>query len=231
MTEEEIKEALEGAYVTNGKKVVCLNTREVFNNARYGAEKYSIKDEDSIRDCCKNNQFYCGTLENGEKLVWRYYEDYINMTEEEIKEAIKKAMYLNNTAVVCLNTREIFNTTKEADEKYNCCKCINKVCNKNKKRCGKLPDGTLLTWVYLKDYINMTEEEIQERIKWSQSNNANNNNNNKNNKKVRCIDMDRIFESISDCSKKLNIDRKSIRKCCNKDQKTAKGHRFEFCYE
>ena len=227
MTEEDIQNALDNAYATNGEKVVCLNTREVFDNARYGAEKYNISDEDGIRDCCRNDQSYCGKLPNGTPLVWRYYEDYLNMSEENIKEAIEKAIYSNNTAVVCLNTREIFKTTKEADEKYNCYGCINKVCNKNRKTCGKLEDGTLLTWVYYEDYINMTEEDIQERIVWSQSYEYGGSSK----KKVRCIDMDRVFESITDCSRKLNIDRKSIRQCCNKTRETAKGHRFEFYFE
>ena len=227
MTEEEIEEILDDAIII--KKVICLNTLEVFKSSRYGAKKYNICKK-SIAECCrglnsKNANCYSAGKLNDIPLVWVYYKDYINMTEEEVQDRIKLSQqnHHKTTSVVCLNTREIFDRTKEANDKYNCHGDINKVCNNgNRKTCGRLEDGTPLTWVYYKDYINMTEEEIENRITLSQQNDS------ENGTMVRCIDTNEIFISITECSRKLNIDRKSIRECCNKKRKTAKGYRFEF---
>ena len=211
MTEEEIKLAIEDSTIGNGEKVICLNTEEIFKSAREAEREYNI---DGVSDCCRKEQNYCGKLEDGTKLVWRKYEDYINMTEEEIENVINFDIIYNTTSVVCLNTREIFENTKEADEKYNCHGCINKCCNKKRKTVGKLANGTPLVWRYYEDYINMTEEEIEKIIKDSTINNG---------KKVICLDTLEIFESRASACKKYNIDSKSLRECCNGKRKSAKG--------
>jgi DNA-directed RNA polymerase subunit RPC12/RpoP len=59
-------------------KVVCLNTGEVFENLNLAGERYNI-DPNGISFVCagKRNRKTAGKLEDGTKLTWQYYENYI----------------------------------------------------------------------------------------------------------------------------------------------------------
>ena len=46
-------------------------------------------------------------------------------------------------------------------------------------------------------------------------------------KKVKCVEKNLIFESISSASKNLNINRSMIEQCCNNKRKTAGGYHWE----
>lgn len=78
-------------------------------------------------------------LRQGVKLSWCDYSE--------------KASKNNCKQVICLTTREIFDSIKQAKIKYNI--TSNSVCCKGKqKSAGKLPDGTKLVWMYYDEYIN-----------------------------------------------------------------------------
>lgn len=63
--------------------------------------------------------------------------------------------------VICITTREIFDTMREASERYKCYKCnetaISMCCNGKRNYAGKLEDGTPLVWKKLKDYLDDNE--------------------------------------------------------------------------
>ena len=69
--------------------VVCLNTGEVFHGillAYYWATGNNDKNITKICRCCKGiERMAYKHPETGEKLVWRYKEDYDKMTKEEIE--------------------------------------------------------------------------------------------------------------------------------------------------
>ena len=67
------------------KKIILLNTGEIFNYIKLAYIKYGIH-RDSIRKCCQNKFKYAGKLEDGTKLVWMYYANYINA--KKMKKAI-----------------------------------------------------------------------------------------------------------------------------------------------
>lgn len=71
-----------GANNPNCKKVILLTTSEIFDYMNQAAEKYGIY-KDSIRRCCQGKFKYAGKLENGAKLIWMYYEDYIKLTNNK----------------------------------------------------------------------------------------------------------------------------------------------------
>ena len=85
------------------------------------------------------------------KNSWDYMseEDKIKRKEKQIKTRSK--------SVICLTTKRIFCSVKEAEEYYKINKsCIHKCCKGYidkqgyKRNCaGKLPDGTKLVWRYL----------------------------------------------------------------------------------
>ena len=60
-------------------------------------------------------------------------------------------------SVICLTTKRIFHTVREAEKYYNTDNStIIKCCKGKRKSCGKLPDGTKLVWRYLNHNHNKT---------------------------------------------------------------------------
>lgn len=164
---KKISESKLGGNSYNAVKVVCLNTLEIFDSSSEAGRKYNI-NRSNILCCCKNNRYsrgkinnckYAGKLSDGTPLVWRYYEDYINMTEEEIYEAIKEV----DSRIILLNTLEVFESMREASRIYkihvssigHCCKGYRIRDGRKVKKtyAGKLEDGTKLVWKYYQDYI------------------------------------------------------------------------------
>ena len=87
MLDEETKNKITDAV---RKDVVCLNTGEVFHGIllayHWATGKYDDKHVSKICQVCKGQE-RCAYKhpETGEKLVWRYKEDYDKMTKEEIE--------------------------------------------------------------------------------------------------------------------------------------------------
>ena len=74
------------------RKVICLNTGEVFECVKYGANKYNCGHSGIVK-CCKNERFSTGTHpKTKQPLTWLYYEDYIEKTEEEIQTIIQERL-------------------------------------------------------------------------------------------------------------------------------------------
>ena len=49
-----------------------------------------------------------------------------------------------------------------------------------------------------------------------------------NRKQIYCIDLDKIFNSITEASKELEIDASSITRCCQGKYKQIKGYHFKY---
>ena len=58
------------------RKVYCLTINKEFNSIAE-AEKYFNMKRSNISSCCRGERDYAGKLEDGTKLKWMYYEDYI----------------------------------------------------------------------------------------------------------------------------------------------------------
>jgi hypothetical protein len=62
----------------NSKKVICVTTKKVFDCIAEAANYYNItSSRNAISGCCKGKHRYIGSLEDGTKLKWMYYDDYI----------------------------------------------------------------------------------------------------------------------------------------------------------
>lgn len=154
------------------RKIICLNTLEVFNCISESKLKYGKKD---IQACCIGNKTYAGKLEDGTRLVWCYYEDYLNMSDEEIQHKINEAKESNKgknncnyKPIICITTNKVFNSHSEASECYNIKSKshITSVCQGKRNYCGKLDDGTKLKWMYYEDYLEKQENNyFQEQCK------------------------------------------------------------------
>lgn len=127
------------------KKVICLNTKEVFESASDGARWCKATNGASIVSCCKEkvNTGNCHP-ETGERLGWKYHEEFIKMSLEEQEELFEyfknnKTFNMKRTPMICLNTNETFNNIDEASEKYDfkVTRSINHDCYKKPKFCGR----------------------------------------------------------------------------------------------
>lgn len=98
------------------RKVVCINTGKIYEKATIAAEKLNVNCGNIIQ-CCKNKREYAGYCEKTkEKLIWAYYEDYLKMSEENIKKLKERAI---SSIIICLNTKELFHSTSEVVKKCN----------------------------------------------------------------------------------------------------------------
>lgn len=143
-------------------KIIVINfkTMETFiyeHNPFQKNEEYDIQE---ILKCVRGKkEFYKGK-------VWINYYDYINMSKEEIESKIKLAFDLNDNRIICLNTKIIFNTCKEAGEYYNIkpCNISSAICHRN-GQAGRLKDtGEKLYWMKYKDYLKLNNKNNNEGL-------------------------------------------------------------------
>lgn len=137
--------------------VVCLNTEQIFNSQKEAGDFYNM-DYYTIGRCCNGLIKSAGKLENGTKLVWVYYNEYINMSNEEIHNKIIKNNKINRNykgrEVICITTLRKFNSCIEASNYANRKSCgIISCCQGKQNTCGELADGTPLKWMYYDNYI------------------------------------------------------------------------------
>lgn len=129
--------------------------------------------------------------------------------------------------VVCLTTKKIFYSIAEASEYYNCDKSHLSQCCKNEcKTCGKLSNGTPLVWMFLEDYKKVSEDDIRKKIEKAS------NRRDKRSKAVICFTTGNVYESLRHCAKSLNIDRRTLSKCCKGEKEfiiiNGIEHRFGY---
>jgi hypothetical protein len=111
----------------NAKKVICLNTNEIFITTVEAGKKYNI-DSRNISACCRGNQNTC------KGLVFVYYDDYLNNT---IPNRTNGERHSHKCKIKCIETGLIFETIKECSLHMNIgSPCICSVL-KNKKKHAK----------------------------------------------------------------------------------------------
>lgn len=143
-------------------KIVCLNTGKEYNSVLEAHEDTGCK-KGTISNCCRGE---CNRAldKNGEYLTFAYYDDYINMTKEDVdlliykttdeyrREVLSKAhegkMPYRGRRIKCLNTGEIFDSIIDAIAKYNCSGLYGCVKGRTKSA-GRHPvTNEKLRWVY-----------------------------------------------------------------------------------
>lgn len=99
-------------------KVVCVTTGEIFQSITDAEKEYKIHNE-NICKACKGLYDYTGMLADGTPLRWRYYFDYIKLSNEEI-ETIKNApIQKRGRKIMCVEDGMKFESLKEAEKYYH----------------------------------------------------------------------------------------------------------------
>ena len=163
-SEETLQRAVNNREYKKGKdcphsvSVVCLNTNEVFYSIDLAIKKYNASEVSAV---CKNKRNSSGRLSDGTRLVWMYLNDYLMLNKNDIENRLNKSrdiiknkqQGLKNPmakSVICLTTKRIFFTAREASTYYKCDHTgIGKCCKNKANYCGKLKNGTKLKWKYL----------------------------------------------------------------------------------
>ena len=126
------------------KKVICLNTGEIFNTIKEAADKYGVFPE-QIGNCCSRigNAKTAGFDKvTNERLQWDYYEENREYVYKPFKSKRERM-------VKCLTTGEVFSKITDAANKYNICGSnISYCCNGKIKYAGKL-NGVPMRWIYI----------------------------------------------------------------------------------
>lgn len=153
-TRKLLSEMNSGVNHPNRKEVVCLETGEIFISISDAANSIGV-DYSAITRCCNG---LTGTVKN---LHWLFYEDYINKSQIELNEILKK-QNLRNRKVVCINTGEIFQSIKDAHKRTGVnANTIGQCCSGRRKKAGFDKDGNPQIFVYYDDYLkNVSQENI-----------------------------------------------------------------------
>lgn len=114
------------------KKVICINTQEVFATIKEASEKYknSGVNDVNIGKCCRGERRYCGKFEDGTPIQWSYYEE---TKEYSLKDDVDK--YIGNSKAIAqydkdMNFIAIYESAREAERKTGIgYKMISRVCN------------------------------------------------------------------------------------------------------
>lgn len=192
-----------GSRSPKARKVVCLNTGKYFDCAIEAANYYSVNYTGLITSCKRG----C-TVGNG--LVFMYEEQYAMRSDENIQSVIRAANLrrrLEHTgkAVVCLNTQEVFSSSRLACERYDI-KAISSIhnCCKGKTASAGVDDnGSPLAWMYYEDYNTADKEVLDEMLRRLTLPH-------KRNIAIRCRETNVVYPSIAAASTENGINHTTL---------------------
>lgn len=123
------------------RKVICIDTGEIFDTVMQTSQFLGVPYDNIHQVCCGNN--ICASGKDGKYYQFAFYEEDKEYVLKEIKNL------KNPKKVRCVNTGEIFNSTREAAKKMNVNQSkISLCCNGKRKYTGRLPDGTKIKWEF-----------------------------------------------------------------------------------
>ena len=112
------------------KKVICLNTLEVFDSALEASKKFGIPNYSILRHCERNTQYGSKSRNDGFKYLFRFYdpnEEYTKVASKDLKRPVH-----NSKKVLCVEIGEVFRSIAEASDKLKVSKYnISRSCSKN----------------------------------------------------------------------------------------------------
>ena len=223
----------EKSRLAQAKSVILLNTLEVFNSKNDAIRKTGAL---SLHDHLKGNSRYAGETDTGEKMVWLYLDDYINLnlSKDDISLLIKQAQFKEDKTykiVVCLNNGKYYTSRNEVAKMLNVTlSSLNDAIKGRSNSCGIDDAGNKLVWRYLDDYKEMTNKEILDLIEYAQLPGGG-----RNKREVICLNNNKIYKSIKYASECTNISPASIIHCCQHNYNTAEkdsktGEKLKWMY-
>ena len=178
------------------KKVICINTGEVFLTAKEAGIKYNARVDHACRGVTKTAGIH---PETKEKLIWQFYDEWLINPKPYTKMKRKKDMKKEKKRYICIETHKVYDKLKLASEQIGVdASSISSTCMGKQKTAGGYH------WAYYDEYIKDPD-------KYDKSINSRDNNYLK---KIVCINTEEVFNSITDASNKYNVSGGSISMCC-----------------
>lgn len=217
-TKKKISQANKGKNVGGksvfAKKVICIDTGEIFDSASEVERKYNYPCR-TISACCRNEK------RTAYGKVWMYLEKYNNTSKEEVKilyarnkKGIKGEYNPKAREIICLNTLERFKTLTEASEEYSIgCSLISACCSKKHKSVTS-KEHDKLVFRYYEDYLKMTEQEIKDDIFYGKYSCESKD-------KIICLDTSKIYYCARQVEEETGLFATSITACCKGRYKTV----------
>lgn len=118
------------------KKVICINTQEVFSTIKEAGEKYKDygSNENNIGKCCRKERRYSGKFGDGTPIQWSYYQDNIEYKLQDNIEEHKGYHKPVSQYDKEMNYIATYQSAREASRKTGIgYKLISQVCNGYRK--------------------------------------------------------------------------------------------------
>ena len=125
---DKIKINLDELVPPPGKKVICLETKEIFSTISQAAIAKNCS-RNSISSCCANK------LKSTSGLHWQYYNDNFNLKDCEKLIKIKTTPIKKLKKVICIETGVIYNCIAKASKETNISH-ISECCYNKRKTAG-----------------------------------------------------------------------------------------------
>lgn len=190
------------------KSVYCIETKTKYFSIAEATRQTGIRDS-SILQCCKGNYKYAGK-QGKQKLHWMYYEDFLE--KGEIIDNTPRKKVEKGHKVICIETKEVFNSLKEASEKY-------KIESANIGACcrGKRTTAGEYHWMYHEDYLSKGSIEIDPNYKPPTKK-----------RKVYCPELNLTFNSLQEASRITGDLKSRICDCCKGSRRTTNKHHWRY---
>lgn len=119
----------------NSKKIICINTGEIFNCISDACKKYNVCDR-CISACCKDTRKTTGVhLDTGERLEWQFYDEWLIKLKQCSKIIQNKKS--DEKRVMCIETNKIYNSITDAADSVSVHRTnVSKVCRGIRKTAG-----------------------------------------------------------------------------------------------
>jgi len=223
-TKNKMSEAQKGRKHSQSKKVVCIDTGEIFNSLTECANTYQINDGtlgNWVRGKCRCTHQY----------DFIYYDDYINQygndfseeTRNKISKDIKNCLHQKDKKIICIDTNETFNTTTECANNYNINYATLYQWLKGASRCTHE-----YIFVYYDDYVNKYGNDFSEETRNKISKGIERGGNPFLPKKIVCINTGEIFDNVKKCANAYNIKRETLNGWLRGRNKCT--HKYTFMY-
>lgn len=144
--------------ISSTRKVYCYEENKIYNSAADFIREHNLSAVSTVYYVC-NNLYHCKTVK-GMHLFW--YDQYINLSEEEIISKVTAPSWKNSKKVVCLNTNTIYNSITDGARKEQASRTSITRCCCNECQYVHTKDGRLTRWMFYNDYLKIEEVENQE---------------------------------------------------------------------
>lgn len=215
-------------------KIICLETKQVFESIKDASKQMNINDT-SIGKVCRGKRNTAGGY------TFKYFDVY----EAETNTKPKTTTIIEPKAVQCIETGQVFNSIAEAGRTLQIdASSIGKVCRgklakvkgltfkyynkethieeiKQENPIKEIPVEEELTVTELLNQITQPVEEVKENPVFEENNI----------KRVLCIETGKIFNTLGEAAKTMNISKSSIGKVCRGVNKSAGGYTFKYITE